>query len=122
MGIYLELNASDPPAPAGGQNVHFRTDKTHTGTQSDPVPTTAFIMPFTGDSGSGGVSGLVPAPVAGDAEGDRFLGAGGSFTTLPMVVRFTISSGAVGTDSALMDAAPRPGSLFISLKRANART
>ena len=33
--------------------------------------------PFTGDAGSGGLSGLVPAPAAGDTAAGKFLGAGG---------------------------------------------
>jgi hypothetical protein len=36
---------------------------------------------FVGDSGSGGVKGLVPAPAAGDS--GKFLKANGSWTTLP---------------------------------------
>lgn len=34
---------------------------------------------FTGDSGSGGVKGLVPAPAAGDAAAGKFLKADGTF-------------------------------------------
>jgi hypothetical protein len=34
---------------------------------------------FTGDSGSGGVAGLVPAPAAGDAAAGKVLGAGGTW-------------------------------------------
>ena len=37
---------------------------------------------FTGDSGSGGVIGLVPAPASGDAAAGKVLGAGGSWTTV----------------------------------------
>lgn len=44
---------------------------------------TAMLNAFTGDSGSGGVKGLVPAPAAGDAAAAKFLSASGSFTTLP---------------------------------------
>lgn len=36
---------------------------------------------FTGDSGSGGGRGLVPAPGSGDAAAGKFLGAGGGWTT-----------------------------------------
>lgn len=42
---------------------------------------TAILDAFTGDSGSGGVKGLVPAPSAGDAAAGKVLGAGGSWTT-----------------------------------------
>jgi len=39
--------------------------------------------PFTGDSGSGGTSGLVPAPAAGDAAAGKFLAAGGGYSVPP---------------------------------------
>lgn len=45
--MWIELNASDPAPPAGEQNVHFRTDAAHLGTEADPVPTSAFV-PNTG--------------------------------------------------------------------------
>lgn len=38
---------------------------------------------FTGDTGSGGLKGLVPAPSAGDAAADKYLHADGTFRTLP---------------------------------------
>lgn len=38
---------------------------------------------FTGDSGSGGIAGLVPAPAAGDAAANKFLKASGAWTALP---------------------------------------
>lgn len=41
---------------------------------------TALLDAFTGDSGSGGVKGLVPAPAAGDAAAFKFLSAGGTWT------------------------------------------
>lgn len=40
----------------------------------------ALIGAFTGDSGAGGVTGLVPAPSAGDAAAGKFLGAGGTWS------------------------------------------
>lgn len=46
-----------------------------TGTQANGV-----LPAFTGDSGSGGVKGLVPAPAAGDTAAGRFLSAGGTFS------------------------------------------
>lgn len=45
-----------------------------TGTQANGV-----LPAFTGDTGSGGVKGLVPAPAAGDTAAGRFLSAGGTF-------------------------------------------
>jgi hypothetical protein len=55
---------------------------------------------FTGDSGSGGTSGLVPAPAAGDAALNKVLGAGGGWVE-PVVVKYakythTLSSGTNG--------------------------
>ena len=38
---------------------------------------------FTGDSGSGGSSGLVPAPAAGDAAANKFLNASGAWAVTP---------------------------------------
>jgi Pectate lyase superfamily protein len=40
------------------------------------------INPFVGDSGAGGIAGLVPAPPAGSAAASKFLMASGSFTAL----------------------------------------
>jgi len=44
-----------------------------------PTQVTAALDAFTGDSGSGGVKGLVPAPAAGDAAAGKFLKADGTF-------------------------------------------
>lgn len=41
----------------------------------------AILVDFTGDFGSGGITGLVPAPAAGDAANNRFLRADGTWTT-----------------------------------------
>jgi hypothetical protein len=38
---------------------------------------------FTGDSGSGGTTGLVPAPAAGDAAAGKYLAAGGGYGVPP---------------------------------------
>lgn len=38
---------------------------------------------FTGDSGSGGTTGLVPAPSAGDFAAGKYLNAGGTYTVPP---------------------------------------
>lgn len=37
---------------------------------------------FTGDSGSGGVRGLVPAPAAGDAAANKYLKSDGTWATV----------------------------------------
>lgn len=55
---------------------------------------TAILNAFTGDSGSGGVKGLVPAPAAGDAAAAKFLKADGTW------VAATSSIGAT-TDNAI---------------------
>ncbi len=43
------------------------------------IQVTAMLNSFVGDSGSGGVKGLVPAPSAGDASTNKVLGANGSW-------------------------------------------
>jgi hypothetical protein len=43
---------------------------------------TATLNNFTGDSGAGGVKGLVPAPAAGDAAASKFLKADGTWTAI----------------------------------------
>lgn len=43
---------------------------------------TAMLSTFTGDSGSGGVNGLVPAPASGDAASGKYLKADGTWATV----------------------------------------
>lgn len=50
------------------------------------------ISNFTGDSGSGGVKGAVPAPAAGDAAAGKFLKADGSFAVPAGTSSGTVSS------------------------------
>ena len=55
------------------------------GGSAPPVATsipslTPYLSVFTGDSGSGGVKGLVPAPAVGDAAANKFLEASGAWT------------------------------------------
>ena len=54
---------------------------------------------FTGDSGSGGAAGLVPAPSSGDAAAGKYLDSSGSFTVPPdtdtntnQLTTFTVSA------------------------------
>jgi len=47
------------------------------------TPVLAGIGEFTGDAGTGGVHGLVPAPAAGDTALNKFLKADGNWSTLP---------------------------------------
>jgi hypothetical protein len=49
----------------------------------DNIERATSIVVFTGDSGSGGTSGLVPAPAAGDALANKFLKADGTWTAAP---------------------------------------
>lgn len=51
-----------------------------TGTQVN-----TFLPEFTGDSGLGGVKGLVPAPTGGDAEDNKFLNADGSWAVVDAI-------------------------------------
>jgi len=44
---------------------------------------TALLNSFTGDSGAGGVKGIVPAPAAGDAAANKFLNANGTWVAPP---------------------------------------
>lgn len=63
---------------------------------------------FSGDAGSGGVKGLVPAPAAGDTAAGKYLKANGSWTTPPDVgitslnaltgTTQTFSTGTTGSD------------------------
>ena len=48
-----------------------------------PTDTDTTYSNFTGDSGSGGAAGLVPAPGAGDTAAGKYLDADGSFTVPP---------------------------------------
>ncbi len=49
----------------------------------DDIVRATSIVVFTGDSGSGGASGLVPAPAAGDAIANKFLKADGTWAVTP---------------------------------------
>lgn len=66
---------------------------------------TALLDAFTGDSGSGGVKGLVPAPAAGDAAAVKFLKADGTWAApgaasapTGSVINSTISTYATNAD------------------------
>lgn len=54
---------------------------------------------FTGDSGSGGTTGLVPAPAAGDTAANKFLKASGAWVSLPEDVTQGSPSAPSGTSS-----------------------
>lgn len=60
--------------------------------------TAAAVSVFTGDSGSGGTAGTVPAPSAGDAALNKVLGAGGSWVARsPMVANMSFNGQTAGS-------------------------
>lgn len=64
-----------------GANAIFGWDDTASAYENlTAAEATAVLNAFTGDSGSGGVKGLVPAPAAGDAAASKFLSAAGTWT------------------------------------------
>lgn len=52
---------------------------------------TAMLNAFTGDSGSGGVKGLVPAPASGDAAAEKYLHADGTWKVLPVTASVLVN-------------------------------
>lgn len=58
---------------------------------------TAELNPMVGDSGSGGIKGLVPAPAAGDAAAGKYLKADGTFAVPPGTSIGSVSSVSVAT-------------------------
>lgn len=82
----INLNDASPAAPSGKTDIKWQK-----GPQSGTDPTTGYpIFPVSaymplmvGDSGSGGTSGAVPAPTAGDAAAGKFLKADGTFALPP---------------------------------------
>jgi len=68
---------------------------TGAGTWAVPVDTDTTYSNFTGDAGSGGIAGLVPAPAAGDTSANKFLKANATWETL--------DSFSAVTDGALSD-------------------
>lgn len=69
------------------------------GSYTDLINAPPTNAPFTGDSGSGGSVGLVPAPAAGDAVANKFLSAAGSWGTPPG------ASGSAATNLSLTETA-----------------
>ncbi len=65
------------------------------GTFAEPAGTTD----FTGDGGSGGTHGLVPAPASGDAAANKFLNANGQWAVPPSAAGVDIP-GATAVDAA----------------------
>ena len=80
----INLNNTEPAAPAGSQNVLWQADAP----SLDPTVVrnvTAYHSKFVGDTGAGGVMGLVPAPGAGDAAAGKVLKADGTWYVPPSV-------------------------------------
>jgi hypothetical protein len=94
---FRALVASDIPNLAESQVTNLTTDLAAKATATRAINTTApltgggdlsadrtlAISNFTGDSGSGGAKGAVPAPAAGDAAAGKFLKADGAWTAPP---------------------------------------
>lgn len=72
----LNLQADIPVPPTGHSNIVFQSDG---GTPQANI--TAFDPLMVGDTGSGGYSGNVPGPAAGDAAAGKFLKADGTWAT-----------------------------------------
>lgn len=71
----------------------------------------AKLAAFTGDSGSGGVKGLVPAPSSGDAAANKVLGAGGGW-----VAQSGGSAAFLGLTNHSLAVSAAGGALTIALK------
>ncbi len=74
----IKFSNTTPAAPSGQQNITWQSDggvPQQSVTASDPV--------MVGDTGSGGLSGNVPAPPAGSAAAGKFLSASGAFEVPP---------------------------------------
>ncbi len=73
-----------------------------------PTQATAALDAVTGDSGSGGTKGLVPAPGSGDAAAKKFLSASGAFAVVDKVAANTVVTASIADDavdfSKLLDA------------------
>ena len=74
LNAALNLNSTTPAAPTGSVNVTFQSDGA-----TPMVSVSAYDPIMVGDTGSGGVSGNVPAPAAGDAASGMYLSAAGTW-------------------------------------------
>lgn len=87
----IKYNDTTPAAPSGSKNVRWQSDN------SDPHNISANVQEMTGDAGSGGASGIVPAPASGDAAAKKFLKADGTWSTIPVMVGDSGSGGQSGS-------------------------
>lgn len=72
--VDLDFNDSTPAPPSGRANVKWQK-----GGSGSNIVLSANMPNFTGDSGSGGAPGAVPAPAAGDAAAGKVLKADGTW-------------------------------------------
>lgn len=129
----VNLNATVPAAPAGETNVEWQAGSPY----PDPNfpekfvrDTSAYMPNLVGDSGSGGTSGAVPAPAAGDAAAGKFLKADGTWEVAATPAEIQEESFVYAADTGTANAyaitlSPAPtliaGSLVV-VKIANANT
>jgi hypothetical protein len=78
-GKYLKADGSWAVPPGVPTSRKINTAAPLTGGGDLSADRTLAISAFTGDSGSGGAAGAVPAPQAGDAAAGKVLGAGGAW-------------------------------------------
>lgn len=100
----INLSNTTPAAPAGSMNVSWLGDV------STPEDVSGSLPKFTGDTGSGGVMGLVPAPGAGDAAAGKFLSAAGGFAVPPYPTP-TIPAPVIPTTSGVPSDSPMTGTV-----------
>lgn len=77
-GTFADLSDVILTAVADG-DIPVYNDATSSWLNRTPTDVTALLDAVTGDTGSGGVKGLVPAPGSGDAAAGKFLSAGGTW-------------------------------------------
>lgn len=83
-GKLLQDSGSNSASFAAASHSHAIADVTNLQTTLNGKAATSHShSAFTGDSGSGGVAGFVPAPAAGDAAAGKYLDADGTWTVPP---------------------------------------
>lgn len=99
----------------------------NTGDLADVVDMTAAqaaaILPaFTGDAGSGGVKGSVPAPASGDAAAGKILGAGGAWVSAPIGVNQTWKNPGRAIGTVYQNTSGRPIQVVVSVALASGQS